>query len=245
MAIDQEDGEEAAKRVRQVALDSLFDTADPFVIGLGETTGDARVTESGVEDTVDGLEVVEAGRAGDIEQETTEVEAFPGSRHHRVHTPDGFRIVFACGPEVFLPSVRLRDVGVLDRPQVGVVGHECEEGGEGSLIGPLDDRRFLSTFDESHMLLVREVDCEAGDGGIHAVHVELEAAVCGLRSRDEASVQEVLYVVSRGRGRTGQSGAFDPESGMSAVVALVNVLVHVLDGLDGAANLDVDVAVVL
>jgi hypothetical protein len=115
LAINEEGSEEAAECVRNLAPDRFFDAPDPFLVGLGKAPGNTCLAESGVEDTVDSLEVVEAGRAWYIKEEGTEIEAFPGSRHHRVHTPDRAGLVFACGPDSVLPSVRLWNVGVLDR----------------------------------------------------------------------------------------------------------------------------------
>jgi hypothetical protein len=180
LAINEEGREETAECGRNVELDGFLDASDPFLVGFGKAPGNAGRAESGVEDPVDSLKVIEAGRAGDIEEETTEEEAFPGSRHHRVHTPNGLGIVFACGPDSVFPRVSLRNVGVLDVAEVGVGGHEREEAGKGSFVGTLLHRCLLLAFEEGDVLFAGEVHCEAIDSGVHAMHVELEAAVRGL-----------------------------------------------------------------
>ena len=180
LTINEEGREEAAECARKLELDGFLDASDPLLVGLGKAPGNAGRAESGVEDLVDSLKVVEAGRAGDIEEERTEVEAFPGSRHHRVHTSDGLGIGFACGPDSAFPRVSLRNVGVLDVAEVGVGGHEREEAGKGSFVGSLLHCCLLLAFDKRNVLFVREVHCEAVDSGVHAVHVELEAAVRSL-----------------------------------------------------------------
>lgn len=61
LAIHQECGKDTTDSLRHPVHDGLLQAADPFFAGLEQSPRDARVAESGMNDVVISLEVVEAG----------------------------------------------------------------------------------------------------------------------------------------------------------------------------------------
>jgi len=139
-----------------------------------------------------------------------------------------------------LPGEVIHDVGVFNRAVVGVVLHELEEGSEFGVSGALLNRlNFLALF-ERDRLLFGEMNREAVHSRIHRMHIHLQDAVDSLRSGDVAALEVIVDLALDLVFATGPN-----ETALSTVVALVHVLMEVLDVADGAADFDVDVAVVL
>jgi hypothetical protein len=67
LAIDQEDGEKAAKGPRHHVVDGVCEGVDPFLVVLREATGDAGVTKSRVNDPLVSAEVLKARGARHID----------------------------------------------------------------------------------------------------------------------------------------------------------------------------------
>ena len=88
LAIDQEDGEKAAKGRRHHVGGGVCEGVDPFLVVLREATGDAGVTKSRVDDPV-----VSARRSRDSDEEEAEEEALTSGWMNGVHAADGFGAV--------------------------------------------------------------------------------------------------------------------------------------------------------
>jgi hypothetical protein len=93
LAIDQEDGEKAAKGLRHHVGGGVCEGVDPFLVVLREATGDAGVTKSRVDDPVESAEVLKARRSRDGDEEEAEVEALTSGWMNGVHAADGFGAV--------------------------------------------------------------------------------------------------------------------------------------------------------
>ena len=138
-----------------------------------------------------------------------------------------------------LPGEMIHDVGVFQRAELGVVLHEVEEGSEFGVFGALLNRlNCLSFFKRDH-LVAGKMNCQAVNSRVHTMHWHLQYSVNRLGSGDVPAPQVLVDLV------LGVGPAPPDKTALRTVVALVHVLVHVLDGADAAADLDVDVTVVL
>ena len=93
LAIDQEDGEKAAERLRHHVPDGVCEGVDPFVAVLREAMGDAGVTKSRIDDPRVSAEVLKARGARHGDEEETEEEAIASGWMDGVHAANGFGAV--------------------------------------------------------------------------------------------------------------------------------------------------------
>ncbi|CAK9262901.1 unnamed protein product [Sphagnum jensenii] len=101
------------------------------------------------------------------------------------------------------------------------------------------------------------MNSQAVNIGVHAVQIEGKKPMASFAGTDISSIEVILDFIPDGRhiapiGPTRnrwrrcnrQSPSFRPHHCQNAVVALVNILVKVFHNRDGAANFNIDVALV-
>ena len=244
LAIDQEDGKKAAERLRHHVADGVCEGLDPFMAVLREATGDAGLTKSRVDDPLVSVEVLKARGARHSDEEETEEEAITSGWMDGVHAAHGVGAVGAelPPPRLGFPGETIHDLGVFECTKLGVVLHELEEGSEFGVFGALLNRPSCLAFFERNHLVAGQMNWKAVNSRVHTMHIHLQDSVNCLGSGDVAALQVCVNLVLG----SGPAPAPAPnEHALRLVVALVHVLVHVLDGADAAADLDVDVTVVL
>jgi hypothetical protein len=97
----------------------------------------------------------------------------------------------------------------------------------------------LAFFERNH-LVTGQMSWKAVNSRVHTMHIHLQDSVNCLGSGDVAALQVCVNLLLG----SGPAPAPAPnEHALRFVVALVHVLVHVLDGANAAADLDVDVTV--
>jgi hypothetical protein len=191
LAVDQENGEKAAERLRHHVANGVCEGLDPFLAVLCEATGNAGVTKSRVEDTVVSAKVLKTRGARHGEEEETEEEAIASGWMDGEHAGHGFGAVGAelPPPRLGLPGEIIHDVGVFQRPVLGVVQHELEEGCEFGVLGALRNCVGCSAFFKRDELVAGKVDGKAVNSRVHAMHWHLQDSVNRLGSGDVPALQ--------------------------------------------------------
>jgi hypothetical protein len=93
LAIDQEYGKKAAERMRHHEVDGVCEGLDPFLVVLGEATGDTGVTKSRIDNPFVSAKVLKTRGARHGDEEETEEEAIASGWMDGEHTADGFGAV--------------------------------------------------------------------------------------------------------------------------------------------------------
>jgi hypothetical protein len=239
-AVTEDGNKEVAEGTTCLHVLGLIKTLVPFLIILQETTCKTCLSERWSLNALESAEVLEAGGAPDSSEEKAEIEALSSS---------GLDIVQPANCIATLPWFHLSSPFVLHINRGAVLVEKVvtdiwilcigfEEGSEGGLLcsAALQDLlcSLSSVLIPCDSLLVGKMDMKADDVGGCTMHGKVEEPPDSLMSRNVAGIQVELDLIVAGA-----------ELHSDSIMALVDIFVDVLQGLDGGDDLNVDVATIL
>jgi hypothetical protein len=218
----------------------LLQTLLPLLIVLQKAMCEACLSKWGSDNVLKSAEVLIRGCTLDSSEKEPEVEVFTGSGLSIVHPPDGksalsgLPLVCLLIPHKLWRKVLVRHV--LCKLWILLVGLEvASKGGVMfcSIIGNLLDG-LLAILIPGDILLAWKIDLEADDVGESAVHEKVEEAPDTLTGWDIASIKILFDLIIASTELHGDT-----------IMALVDILVDVFDGLDRCNGLEIDMTTIL
>src|SRR6266436_9335594 len=234
---NENNGKEAADMMASLHVPGLLQTLIPLPIVLQQTASQTGCFVSGMDLTFKCFEMVPRFWTFDCGQEHSEIETFPSRGVDKVHPPDDMALTtyvpLLC---LFVPSEGLGKVligGILCTLQSPIGGEPLCQVGLLDGIASHELLRIIIIIIKIDHLLIFFMDWQAVDRRLFLMQGKFKDVPATLRwtNKMEAYVfQYLINILSHF-----QSGT---------IMTLVYVLVNVLYGLDGSADLNIDVTVI-
>jgi hypothetical protein len=218
----------------------LIETLVPFLIILQQATCKTCLPERWSLDALESAKILETGGAPDSSEKKTQIEALSSSGLDMVQSANGISTLpWLHPPSLFVLHISQWTVLIQKVvPNLWILPIGSEEGSEGGLLGGCSLKDLLCSFSSvlipCDVVLIGKMDLKANDVGGCTVHGKVEEAPDCLMSGNVAGVQVELDLIVASAKLHGNS-----------IVALVDIFVDVLQGLDGGDDLNVDVTAVL